>query len=582
MNLPEGLQITNLLKRWRLEEHLTLYLLAIAVGILGGYGAILFRLLIEGCQLLFYQNRSDFLSFAHKVPFYLKVLIPAMGGLLVGLIVRWGTEKARGHGVPELIEAVVIRGGRISWRTAAARVSAAAVTIGSGGSVGREGPIIHIGSFVGSTVAQLMRLTRERERVLMSCGAAAGISATFHAPIAGMLFAVEVLLGDFSLGTFSPIVLSSVTAAVISGFYLGDFPAFVTPAFQMVSLWEYGLYPLLGILCGLVAVGFTTSLYFCEDRFNNLPLPPWVRPAIGGMLLGFMLLVIPEVFGVGYGAINNALLNKISFGLMGALIFGKILATSISLGSGSTGGILAPSLFVGVMTGGTFGWLAGEVLPGLSAASSYALIGMGALLAGTTHAPVTAILLVFEISGRYHIILPLLIACILSTITASLLKHGSIYSLKLLRRGVEISHGREQTILKSITVRDVMVTDVKSVLDSAPMVKVVDFFRKFNLSCLSVVNHKGELVGMISFHDIAGAALEEEMSYLLIARDLADTLVDTVVPTDTLDKVLEKMEAEKVGQLPVVAEDGSRKFMGLVVEKDVINAYESGLRLRWF
>ena len=582
MNLPEGLQITNLLKRWRLEEHLTLYLLAIAVGILGGYGAILFRLLIEGCQLLFYQNRSDFLSFAHKVPFYLKVLIPAMGGLLVGLIVRWGTEKARGHGVPELIEAVVIRGGRISWRTAAARVSAAAVTIGSGGSVGREGPIIHIGSFVGSTVAQLMRLTRERERVLMSCGAAAGISATFHAPIAGMLFAVEVLLGDFSLGTFSPIVLSSVTAAVISGFYLGDFPAFITPAFQMVSLWEYGLYPLLGILCGLVAVGFTTSLYFCEDRFNNLPLPPWVRPAIGGMLLGFMLLVIPEVFGVGYGAINNALLNKISFGLMGALIFGKILATSISLGSGSTGGILAPSLFVGVMTGGTFGWLAGEVLPGLSAASSYALIGMGALLAGTTHAPVTAILLVFEISGRYHIILPLLIACILSTITASLLKHGSIYSLKLLRRGVEISHGREQTILKSITVRDVMVTDVKSVLDSAPMVKVVDFFRKFNLSCLSVVNHKGELVGMISFHDIAGAALEEEMSYLLIARDLADTLVDTVVPTDTLDKVLEKMEAEKVGQLPVVAEDGSRKFMGLVVEKDVINAYESGLRLRWF
>ena len=422
MRLPEGLQITNLFRRWRLEEHLTLYLLAIAVGILGGYGAILFRLLIEGCQLIFYQNRSDFLSFAHKVPFYLKILIPALGGLLVGLIVRWGTEKARGLGVPELIEAVVIRGGRISWRTAAARVSAAAVTIGSGGSVGREAPIIHIGSYVGSAVAQLMRLTRERERILMSCGAAAGISATFHAPIAGMLFAVEVLLGDFSLGTFSPIVLSSVTAAVISRFYLGDFPAFIIPSFQTVSLWEYGLYPLLGILCGLVAVGFTTSLYFCEDRFNKLSVPPWVKPAIGGMLLGAMLLVLPEVFGVGYGAINNALMNKMSLGLMGALILGKILATSISLGSGSTGGILAPSLFVGVMTGGTFSWLAGEVLPEVSAASSYALVGMGALLAGTTHAPVTAILLVFELSGRYHIVLPLLIACILSTITASLLR----------------------------------------------------------------------------------------------------------------------------------------------------------------
>jgi CIC family chloride channel protein len=334
-------------------------------------------------------------------------------------------------------------------------------------------------------------------------------------------------------------------------------------------------------LCGLVAVGFTTILYSCEDGFNTLPVPPWVRPAIGGMLLGSMLLVMPEVFGVGYGAINNALMNKMSLALMGALIFGKILATSVSLGSGSTGGILAPSLFVGVMTGGTFGWLAGELLPGFSAVSGYALVGMGALLAGTTHAPVTAILLIFELSGSYHIILPLLMACILSTITASLLKRGSIYSLKLLRRGVEISHGREQTILKSITVRDVMIDDVKSVLESTPMVKVVDLFKKFNLSCLSVVNHQGELVGMISFHDIAGAASEEEMSYLLIARDMADTEVDTVVPTDTLDTVLEKMEAEKVGQLPVVAEDGSGKLMGLVVERDVINAYESELRLRW-
>jgi CIC family chloride channel protein len=581
MRLPEGLQITNFFKRWRLEEHLSLYLLAIAVGILGGYGAILFRLLIEGCQLLFYQNRSDFLSFAHKVPFYLKVLIPAAGGLLVGLIVRWGTEKARGHGVPELIEAVVIRGGRISWRTAAARVSAAAVTIGSGGSVGREGPIIHIGAYLGSAVAQLTRLTRERERILMSCGAAAGISATFHAPIAGMLFAVEVLLGDFSLGTFSPIVLASVTAAVISGFYLGDFPAFIIPSFERVSLWEYGLYPLLGIACGLVAVGFTTSLYFCEDRFNSIPVPRWVRPAIGGMLLGFLLLVTPEVFGVGYGAINNALMNKISLGLMGALIFGKILATSVSLGSGSTGGILAPSLFVGVMTGGTFGWLAGEMSAGLAAANSYALVGMGALLAGTTHAPVTAILLIFEITDRYNIILPLLIACIVSTITASLLKRESIYSLKLLRRGVEISHGRERRVLKSITVREVMLSDVKSVLDSTPMVKVVDLFKKFNLSCLSVVNRTGELVGMISFHDITDVAFEEEMSYLLIARDMADTEVDTVVPTDTLDKVLEKMEAEKVGQFPVVAEEGSRKLIGLVLERDVLKAYDTELRKRW-
>jgi CIC family chloride channel protein len=584
MKSPARPQLSSFLKKWRLEEHLTLYLLAIVVGILGGYGAILFRLFIKGSQFIFYQNSNDFLSFAGEVPFYLKLLIPALGGLVVGLIVRWGTEKAKAHGVPELIEAVVLRGGRISWRTAAARVSAAAVTIGSGGSVGREGPIIHIGSFLGSAVAQLTRLTRDRERILMSCGAAAGISATFNAPIAGMLFAVEVLLGDFSLGTFSPIVLASVTAAVISSFHLGDFPAFVIPSFQIGSLWEYGLYPLLGFVCGLVAVGFTTTLYFCEDRFNSLKIAAWVRPALGGLLLGSMLIVVPQVFGVGYGAINLALANQMSLALMGALIFAKILATSVSLGSGSTGGILAPSIFIGAMTGGAFGWLAGEMLAlsNLSAVSSYTLVGMGAVVAGCTHAPVTAILLIFELSAEYHIILPLLMACILSTITASIFKRGSIYSLKLLRRGVEISRGREQTILRNITVRDVMVRDIKSVLESAPMVTVVELFRRFNLSCLTVVNAQGGLVGIISFHDIAGAASEEEMSYLLIARDMATTEVDTVVPTDTLDIVLKKMEGEKVGQIAVVAEDGSGKLVGLVLEKDVLSTYERELRLRWF
>ncbi len=584
MNLPKGLQITNLFKKWRLEEHLTLYLLAIAVGILGGYGAILFRLLIKVCQFIFYQNSDDFLSFAHEVPFYLKVLIPFLGGLLVGLIVRWGTARAKGHGVPELIEAVVLRGGRISWRTATARVSAAAVTIGAGGSVGREGPIIHIGSFLGSAVAQVMRLGRDRERILMSCGAAAGISATFHAPIAGMLFAVEVLLGDFSLGTFSPVVLASVTAAVISGFHLGSFPAFVIPGFQVESVWEYALYPMLGVLCGLVAVVFTSSLYFCEDRFNGLKAPPWVKPALGGFLLGSMLLVVPQIFGVGYGAINLALVNQMSMALMGALILGKILATSISLGSGSAGGILAPSLFIGAMTGGTFGWLAGELsgMAAIAKSSSYALVGMGAVVAGSTHAPVTAILLIFELAGQYHIILPLLMACILSTITATSLKRGSIYSLKLLRRGIEIIHGREQTILKNITVGDVMVQKIQSVVESAPMATVVDLFQRFNLSCLTVVNDKGELVGIISFHDIAGAASEDEMSYLLIAKDMADTHIDRIYPGDTLDKALAKMEAEKVGQLAVVAEDGSGKLLGLILENDVIATYERELRLRWF
>lgn len=581
MRLPYAQQISRLFRKWHLEEHLALYLLAIAVGLLAGYGAIVFRLLIRVCQYLFYQRTDDFLFFYKEVPFYLKVLIPTGAGLLVGLIVRWGTEKSRGHGVPELIEAVVLRGGRISWRIASARVSASALTIGAGGSVGREGPIIHLGSFLGSAVARFMRQRRDRERVLMSCGAAAGISATFHAPMAGMLFAVELLLGDFTLQSFSPVVLASVTAAIISRFHLGALPAFVIPGFEIGSVWEYGLYPLLGVACGLVAVSFTLCLYFCEDRFNGLRIPEWLRPALGGFLLGCMLLVAPQVFGVGYGGINMVLADEIPILIMAALIFAKILATSVSLGSGSSGGILAPSLFIGAMTGGCFGWLAGQWLPIASNPGSYALVGMGGLVAGATHAPVTAILLIFELSGRYQTILPLIVAAIVSTITASLLKSGSIYSLKLMRRGIQIAGGRDQSILKRVQVSQIMVEEVESVVDSAPMDVVVNLFERFNLSCLTVVNSNGQLVGMISFHDVAGPASREEMRYLLIARDLADPEVETVTPSDSLHTALTRMEAEKTSQLPVVAGDGSGKFVGLILEKDVTGFYQREIEQRW-
>ncbi|MBW1980370.1 MAG: chloride channel protein [Deltaproteobacteria bacterium] len=574
--------VKNFIRKWQLDEHLTLYLLAIVVGALGGYGAVFFRFLIKAAQYLFYQNSEEFLTFFQTVPFYLKLLLPVVGGLAAGLLIRWGGEKARGHGVPELIEAVVLRGGRISWRTAAARISASAITIGSGGSVGREGPIIHLGSFLGSAVAQLLRQARDRERILMSCGAAAGISATFHAPITGMLFAVELLLGDFALASFSPVVLASVTAATVSGLHLGKLPAFVVPVFQVQSLWEYAVYPVLGCISGLVAVVFINCLYFCQDRFESLKIPAWLKPGLGGLLLGAMLLLAPQVFGVGYGAINLALLNQMDLVLMASLLFAKILATSMSLGSGAAGGILAPSLFIGAMTGGSFAYFAAYWLPfPVSSASSYALIGMGAVVAGCTQAPVTAILLTFELCNQSQIIIPVLAAAIVSTITASLLKHGSIYSLKLLRRGIDVSGGREQNILRTIRVGEVMVRDIQSVVESAPMAVVLDLFNKFDLSCLTVVNSKGQLVGVISFHDISGLAAAEEMQQLLIARDLVNPEVARLFPTDSLKTALDKLEREKAAQLPVVSEDGTNKLVGLVQERDVLAAYERELELRW-
>ncbi|MCK5352139.1 chloride channel protein, partial [bacterium] len=335
-----------------MHQHVYLSIVAIVIGILGGYGAVLFRYAIKATQYIFYQNTDDILTFAHTLPFYLKIALPALGGLIVGPLVYFGAREAKGHGVPEVMEAVALRDGHIRPRVALVKIIASGITIGSGGSVGREGPIVQIGSSIGSTIGQLLKAPPLRQRTLVGCGAAAGIAATFNAPIAGALFAAEVILGEFGLSTFSPVVLSSVTATTISRYYFGDFPAFIIPTYKLVSLWEFFFYPVLGVIVGLVALLFIMAVYKCEDLFDALKMPEYLKPALGGLMLGCLLIVWPNVFGVGYGTINLSLKNQLPFMLLFILIFIKILATSITVGSGGSGGIFAPSLFIGAMTGG--------------------------------------------------------------------------------------------------------------------------------------------------------------------------------------------------------------------------------------
>jgi len=313
---------------FRANKHLSILPPAILIGILGGYGAVLFRFAIRAFQWLFYGNADDILTFAGGLPVWAIVGMPALGGLAVGLLVKYGAPEAKGHGVPEVMEAVVLRGGRIRKRVALVKILASAICIGSGGSVGREGPIVQIGSGVGSTLGLLLRADPFQQKTLVGCGAAAGIAATFNAPIAGVLFALEVLLGDFGLTSFSPVVLSSVTATVISRHYFGDFPAFVIPSYTIVSVWEYAIYPFLGIAAGLVAVAFVTTLYAAEDVFDAWRFPDWLKPVAGGLLLGGILMRYPQVFGVGYGAINLALVDRMAAGLFFALIVVKMLAAA--------------------------------------------------------------------------------------------------------------------------------------------------------------------------------------------------------------------------------------------------------------
>ncbi|MDT8396831.1 MAG: chloride channel protein, partial [bacterium] len=553
--------------------------IAIFIGVLGGYGALLFRYIIKLAQYGFYQDTRDALTFLPELPFYLKILLPAAGGLIVGPLVYFGAREAKGHGVPEVMEAVALRGGQIRPRVALVKIMASAISIGSGGSVGREGPIVQIGASIGSTISQLLRVSSLRQRTFVGCGAAAGIAATFNAPIAGALFAAEVILGDFGFATFSPVVLSSVTATVISRHYFGDFPAFVIPTYEVISLWEFFFYPLLGVVAGLVAVFFTTTLYKCEDWFDEFKAPEYLKPAVGGLILGCLFLVWPHVFGVGYGAINLSLTNHLSVWLLLSLIFVKILATSITIGSGGSGGVFAPSLFIGAMTGGLFGWCVHNLFPGITAdPGAYALVAMGALVAGTTHAPITAILIIFEMTATYKIILPLMFACIISTIIATSVKSGSIYTIKLARRGIELSQGWEQGTLRTIKVQDIMRHRVVTVYEGTPLGQVIDILKARDVSYLHVVNRDEELTGIISFRDIRSALQEEVLSNLVIAQDVATKKeIVTITPSDSILLALQEMGSRGISQLPVVQEDNQKKVIGTVSQRDVMSAYDRAI-----
>ena len=321
---------------------------------------------------------------------------------------------------------------------------ASAISISTGGSVGREGPIVQIGSAIGSTLGQMLKVSQDRMRTLVGCGAAAGIAATFNAPIAGSMFALEVILGDFGLATFSPIVISSVVATAVSRAFLGDIPAFIVPVYELVSVWEFPIYMGLGLFCAVVGVTFTRVLYRVEDLFDDFKFPEYLKGIIGGSILGVTGLFFPEILGVGYGGIDLALMQKLAWWVLLLLIVIKILATSITIGSGGSGGIFAPSLFLGAMAGGFFGAVVHQWFPTVTASpGAYSIVGMGALVSATTHGPLSAMLILFEMTGNYKIILPLMLSCILATIFAGILKKDSIYTLKLARRGVNIREGKD-------------------------------------------------------------------------------------------------------------------------------------------
>ena len=493
---------------------------------------------------------------------------------MVGPLIYFFAREAKGHGVPEVMDAVALKGGVIRKRVVAVKSLASAISIGVGGSVGREGPIVQIGSAIGSSLGQMLKVSPNRMRILVGCGAAAGIAATFNAPVAGMIFALEVVLGEFGISTFSPIVLSAVIATAISRFHLGDSPAFIVPNYHIVSYWELSLYAALGLVAGGVGVLFTTTLYKFEDMFDAWKIPDWIKPSIAGLGLGAAALAFPYILGVGYEGMDEALAQHLTWWMMLALVGIKILATSWTIGGGMSGGIFAPSLFIGCMLGGAFGHMTHGLLPGLTAGpGAYSIVGMAALVAGTTHAPFSAFLILFEMTGGYKIILPLMIACIISTFVASLIRRESIYTLKLIRRGVNIRAGKELNLLREMLVGETMATQVESVPQNMPLGDFIDMASRSKYTSFPVVDDADRLVGIISHADYAEHAFDVDLHNLVVVKEMATKKVETVLPQDNLETALNKISAKDYKTLPVIDSPENKKLIGLISRGDIHSAY---------
>lgn len=536
---------------------------AVIVGAGAGLAAVGFRWLVSAATFVFTGTMDYSSSVGHPsnpfIPWLggaFVIIAPAVGGLIYGPLVDRFAREARGHGVPEVMYAVSKRGGRIAGKVAVVKALASAVTIGSGGSVGREGPIVQIGSAMGSSLARFLRMPESRVRTLVACGAAGGIAATFNAPIAGVFFALELLLRDFAAASFGAVMLASITASVVGRSMLGDHPFLTLPTFTVGNPSQFVLFAILGLAAGLVGVGFTKVLYaiedFCDWAWHG---PEWLRPVAGGLLLGLLLFAIPQMYGVGYPVLEKSVMGGYALGMLILLLVAKIIATSLTIGIGGSGGVFAPSLFIGATLGAAFGDVVGILIPSLAGqVGVFALVGMGAVFAGATRAPITAGIILFELTGEYSIILPLLLAIIVATGTSHLLTKDTIYTLKLRRRGVNIGTAPANTALHAVHVSDVMVS-AEAIVGSVTAAEAARLLVASSRPALPVITPGGDFVGVLTVRAVTDALANDDNSSDLTAGDLIE-LADTVLPGSTLDGALDLVLAVDSDGVPVVDDEG--------------------------
>ncbi len=578
--------------------------LAVLIGIGAGFGAFAFWKLIEFFSWLFFKKGADWFGFLGD---YYVIILPLIGGLIFGPIVYFLAREAKGEGPPEIMEAIATRGGRIRTRVAAIKVLASSICIGSGGSVGREGPIVQIGGSIGSTIGQLFRVPDQWLQTLVLCGVAGGVSATFNAPIAGAFFALEVVQRRIVARNVGFVILSSVMACIVARIFLfseENPTSFSLPQeYDMESTQEILLYIVLGLVCAIAATMFVKIFYRTEDLFAKWKPPAYLLPAIGGLIVGVIGFVSIEyvstdtftadIFGVGYGphygpggefhesgAVDSILLGEVGAWVVLSLLGLKILATSITLGSGGSGGVFAPSLFIGAAVGSAFGSLCNHYFPDATApVGAYAMVGMASFFAVVVRGPITAIIIIFELTGDYGIILPVMTSVVVGIIIVRVFSKESIYTFRLKRKGIDLSLMEERDIMRTVTVAQVMTSNFPTVPPWMPVIDVLRQMEQMGHLGFPVIDAEGNLHGIVTLTDIHKATEKEETDIRTLAvQDIATTKSLTVAyPDQTLHQALLRLGAKEFGRILVVDRNDPKKLMGVLRRHDIIHAYIGGV-----
>lgn len=552
-------------QRFTYSPTLILTISSLLVGLFTGVSVWLFKFLFQTLQRILYLQITG----------WVVILIPVVGGLLVSIItIRWiGNEKL--HGTAAIMQAVALSGGRLHYEKTPVKTLAAVLSIGTGASVGPEDPSVQIGSSIGSLFGQLFRQPEDRIRTLVAAGAASAIAAAFNAPIAGVFFALEIILGEIGAGTLGMVLIASVTSSVFTQAVSGNSPAFLVPAYDFVSMLEIPLYLVLGLLAGPISAAYVHLVYLFQDVFSRWHVSRYVKTVSAGLVIGLVGYFFPQSLGVGYETIG-AVLNQTQTGvtLILILLTTKLILTPVSIGGGFVGGVFAPSLFLGSMLGGAFGWTASAVFPGLGLhPAAFALVGMAAVLAGAVHAPLTAILLLFEMTNDYRIILPLMFAVAVSLIVSQKLQKDSVYNLGLARHGIRLDRGRDLEVLSGLTVDEVMCRQTDVLDENLTRQQAVDHLTASHHHGLPVVDSENHLTGILTLQDLKDSGSGT-------VADLCTREVEVAFPDERLSMALRRMSLRNVGRLPVVARDDPRRLVGILRRSDIIQSYELALTRR--